>query len=68
MSAHTSSAGLGRWFKSSYSNPAQDCVEVRFNGRAVQVRDSKNQSTEPVITVAAAQWSHFVSKVTSGGA
>ncbi|MGM1064978.1 DUF397 domain-containing protein [Saccharothrix sp. Mg75] len=46
------------WFKSSYSGAATDnCVEVRFAGSAVGVRDSKN--TRESLTVSPAGWAAF---------
>lgn len=51
------------WFKSSASNPAQDCVEVRFDGDLVHVRDSKDQAAGPVITVPAQHWPGFLAEV-----
>lgn len=32
----------GKWFKSSRSEQANACVEVKFGARAVGVRDSKD--------------------------
>ncbi|GGP71335.1 DUF397 domain-containing protein [Saccharothrix coeruleofusca] len=48
------------WFKSSYSNPAQSCVEVRFDDGIVRVRDSKADGAGPVIAVSAASWKAFL--------
>ena len=51
------------WFTSSFSSNANQCVEVRFDGEFVSIRDSKyrrnptNQpAREPIITVTAAHW------------
>ncbi|WP_030684780.1 DUF397 domain-containing protein [Streptomyces globisporus] len=51
-----------QWFKSSYSNASGgDCVEVSYDVTdRVPVRDSK-VSDGPVLVVAAAAWSAFVS-------
>ncbi len=48
------------WFKSSYSNAASACVEVRFAGDAVLVRDSKNRAHGPTLTVTATEWAAFL--------
>lgn len=51
------------WFKSSFSSPSQSCVEVRFDGAVVLIRDSKfrrdpahDLTQEPIITVTVEQW------------
>lgn len=50
------------WFKSSYSNAAGACVEIKFDEGAVLVRDSKDKRTDqPVLSIAAAQWRSFLS-------
>jgi hypothetical protein len=41
------------WFKSTYSNPSQSCVEVNWEGTVVRLRGSKDWGTGPVITVPA---------------
>ena len=67
MNSHTAVGGpAGRWFKSSYSNPSQDCVEVRFVGGMVQVRDSKERGVPPVLTVPAGSWRGFVRDAARG--
>ncbi len=55
------------WFTSSRSNNGNQCVEVRFDGDAVQIRDSKFRRNpmnlgmdEPIITVDAALWTAFL--------
>jgi len=48
------------WFKSSYSNAAATCVEVRFAGDAVLVRDSKNRAHGPTLAVTTEQWAVFL--------
>ncbi|MFI8850739.1 DUF397 domain-containing protein [Streptomyces sp. 891-h] len=52
------------WFKSSYSNGTQNCVEVRI-AEAVDTRDSK-RTDGPVLTFAAEQWAAFVAGVADG--
>jgi hypothetical protein len=51
------------WFKSSFSSPSQSCVEVRFDGAVVHIRDSKYRrdpshdlTQEPIISVTVEQW------------
>lgn len=62
----TQDAGSTGWFKSSYSPSQSSCVEARFDGGAVQVRDSKNLrpgAGTPLITVSSTQWATFVETV-----
>jgi hypothetical protein len=55
------------WRKSSYSEASDnDCVEVRVDGAAVLIRDSKNPAG-PVLRVSAEAWSTFVDAVRRGG-
>lgn len=63
------------WFKSSASNGAGTCVEVRFHGDLVSIRDSKYRRDpthgphrEPILTVAAEQWTAFLADLTGPGA
>ena len=53
------------WFKSSRSSNNASCVEVRFAGDAVGVRDSKDR-TGPTLAFAAPVWTSFLSGLTSG--
>ncbi|MFC4373906.1 DUF397 domain-containing protein [Nocardia halotolerans] len=55
------------WFTSSRSNNGNQCVEVRFDGDVVQIRDSKFRRNpmntgldEPIITVDSTQWTAFL--------
>jgi hypothetical protein len=56
---------LGRdpsgWFTSSFTNGSQTCVEVKFAGGAVLVRDTKDR--RPTIAVASTGWAAFVRAV-----
>ncbi|WP_036570061.1 DUF397 domain-containing protein [Nocardia sp. BMG51109] len=52
-----------RWFKSTRSTGTKDCVEVKFAGVTVFMRDSKylrnpanNPHAQPVIEIAADRW------------
>ncbi|GAB2649852.1 DUF397 domain-containing protein [Nocardia goodfellowii] len=63
------------WFTSSRSNNGNQCVEVRFDGDAVLIRDSKYRrnpanrlADEPIITVTASQWNSFLKLLDSGRA
>ncbi|MGH3803770.1 MAG: DUF397 domain-containing protein [Pseudonocardiaceae bacterium] len=48
------------WLKSSYSNAAAACVEVRFDGNAVLVRDTKNRAHGPILAVTTTEWVAFL--------
>ncbi|QIS08822.1 DUF397 domain-containing protein [Nocardia arthritidis] len=55
------------WFKSSRSNDGPNCVEVKFEGDSVLIRDSKylrdpanEPSAQPVITVPVRAWDRFL--------
>ncbi|TCO52425.1 DUF397 domain-containing protein [Actinocrispum wychmicini] len=51
--------GMG-WRKSSYSGTAgANCVEVRFTGTGVHVRDSKNRPG-PIVHFGPAAWRGFL--------
>ncbi|MEU1205822.1 DUF397 domain-containing protein [Nocardia sp. NPDC005825] len=54
------------WFKSSYSQPQGECVEVAFldSGR-IGVRDSKNP-TGPALTFNPSEWDVFTLGVRDG--
>ncbi|CAM4278094.1 DUF397 domain-containing protein [Nocardia ninae] len=55
------------WFKSSYSSPSQDCVEVAFlGGDGVGVRDSKNPNGAALV-FSSSEWEVFIAGVASGG-
>ncbi|MFQ6226138.1 DUF397 domain-containing protein [Nocardia sp. NPDC002869] len=52
------------WFKSSYSQPSGDCVEVAHTTDAVGVRDSKDPAG-PVLVFAPAEWDTFIREISS---
>ncbi|MRH86332.1 DUF397 domain-containing protein [Nocardia sp. SYP-A9097] len=61
---HPESTG---WFTSTRTNNGNQCVEVRFDGAAVFIRDSKYRRNpansaldEPIITVSAVEWMSFL--------
>lgn len=54
------------WFKSSRSTAGSNgCVEVRFSGATVGVRDSKN-TAGPAFAFSGRAWRAFVRRVSSG--
>ncbi|RZS31345.1 uncharacterized protein DUF397 [Herbihabitans rhizosphaerae] len=52
-------SGAGAWIRSSYSTPNNNCVEVRFGGDGVAVRDSKSAS-QSILTFDGCRWRDFV--------
>ncbi|GAA4849452.1 hypothetical protein GCM10025787_35440 [Saccharopolyspora rosea] len=62
MNTHTSPPSPTGWFKSSFSNPAQDCVEANFAGDTVYVRDSKDKGG-PILTIPATHWPSLLDEV-----
>ncbi|WP_280243477.1 DUF397 domain-containing protein [Nocardia abscessus] len=55
-----------RWFKSTRSGGAKDCVEVAFLDRGmVGVRDSKNPSG-PALVFTSGEWDAFVAVARDG--
>ncbi|NNH72573.1 DUF397 domain-containing protein [Nocardia uniformis] len=54
-----------RWFKSTHSTGAKECVEIAFLDGGVGVRDSKNP-TGPALIFAPAEWERFTAAVVSG--
>ena len=55
------------WFKSSRSSNNANCVEVRFVGGAVDVRDTKDRSG-PMLAFDATAWSGFITALKAGSA
>lgn len=55
-----------RWVKSSKSSPSGDnCVEARYDGGVVAVRDSKDRSG-PVLTFTRDEWTAFLGGARDG--
>ncbi|HEY4456894.1 MAG TPA: DUF397 domain-containing protein [Pseudonocardiaceae bacterium] len=53
-----------KWFKSSHSSSDGSCVEVKFDGGAVLVRDSKDKRIgQPILAITAAEWRSFLTTV-----
>ncbi|MEV0483107.1 DUF397 domain-containing protein [Streptomyces sp. NPDC050508] len=49
------------WFKSSYSDPGQNCIEAaHLTPTGIAVRDSKNP-TGPALLLPATAWAPFLS-------
>ncbi|MBB5913804.1 hypothetical protein BJY24_002671 [Nocardia transvalensis] len=62
------------WFTSTRTNNGNQCVEVRFDGDAVLVRDSKfrrdpahRPEDAPVIVLTAGEWMRFLGAVLGSG-
>ena len=56
------------WFKSSYSDPGQNCVEAtHFAAPGIAVRDSKNP-TGPALHLTPTTWAAFVTHFCEGPA
>ncbi|GIJ27021.1 hypothetical protein Vqi01_21830 [Micromonospora qiuiae] len=60
------SSGVG-WFKSSRSSNNANCVEVRFGGGEVDVRDTKDRSG-PMLTFDGRSWATFVTALRTDSA
>lgn len=63
----------GHWIKSSRSNANQNCVEVRFDGDVVLIRDSKylrdpanDPADQPIIAIPVAVWPEFLTAAIDG--
>jgi hypothetical protein len=53
------------WFKSSFSNGSQTCVEVRLDEDHVSVRDSKDPAG-PILTFTRGEWTAFLHSAAAG--
>lgn len=53
------------WRKSTRSNVNGSCVEARSASSLVQVRDTKDKGTGPILSFAPAGWGNFVSALKS---
>ncbi|WP_025347886.1 DUF397 domain-containing protein [Nocardia nova] len=59
------------WFKSTFSDHGNACVEVRICDHEVLVRDSKyvgDVAAQPMIAVRASRWHEFLETVAGRGA
>lgn len=50
------------WYKSTYSQPQGNCVEVRADNGSVQMRDSKNPNG-PVLEFDPQVWQDFINSL-----
>lgn len=48
------------WFKSSHSAQGGTCVETRFSGDTVEVRDTKDNGQGPILAFSAKAWAEFL--------
>lgn len=49
-----------KWYKSSYSQPKESCIEVAENPNIIHVRDSKDTEI-PGFSIPGQSWEAFVS-------
>ncbi len=62
----TGDLSSANWYKSSYSQPSGDCVEVaHLPGGQIGVRDSKNP-TGPALTFTPTAWDTFTASIQNG--
>ena len=54
------------WRKSSYSERANNCVEVAITEGVIGVRDSKLGAASPILTYTPAEWAAFVEGIRAG--
>ncbi|MEV6137053.1 DUF397 domain-containing protein [Nocardia sp. NPDC051990] len=63
---HDTDLSKARWFKSTRSSAAKDCVEVAFlSCGTVGVRDSKNPDG-PALVFGGGEWDAFTTAVADG--
>jgi hypothetical protein len=55
-----------QWRKSSFSERANNCVEVAITDDAVGVRDSKLGEGSPILTYTPAEWAAFTAGIRAG--
>jgi hypothetical protein len=55
------------WFKSSHSDPGQNCVEAALLPSAIALRDSKH-ATGPALFLSPGAWQPFLGWARTGGA
>ena len=54
------------WIKASKSANGGECVQMRSTTQAVQVRDSKDQDTGPILTLAPAAFTAWLERAKRG--
>ncbi|MEU9557511.1 DUF397 domain-containing protein [Streptomyces fumanus] len=52
------------WFKSSYSDAGQNCVEAALLPSAIALRDSKQCPAGPALRLSPAAWRPFLAHLT----
>jgi hypothetical protein len=57
--------GTSRWFKAKCSEGGGDCVEMRRNAGAIEVRDSKDPEG-PILRCASAEWAAWLEGAKNG--
>lgn len=66
MNSRPDTQGSAAWLYTDWftSSPSQEtCVEVRFDGPLVHLRDTKDHEAGPVISVPVAAWPGFIDEV-----
>ena len=65
---------MSDWLKSSRSQCSDHCVEVRFEGSRVLIRDSKylrdstnSPAAQPIISLPSTEWTAFLAAATHRG-
>ncbi|MFB7930795.1 DUF397 domain-containing protein [Streptomyces sp. NPDC056039] len=58
----TELAPADAWFKSSYSDPGQNCLEATHLSPSIAIRDSKTP-TGPALLLPPAAWTAFLTHV-----
>lgn len=48
------------WIKASRSNQSGDCVEMRRDGQAVQVRDTKDNGAGPILNLTTSEFAAWL--------
>lgn len=63
--ANVGSAHRAGWFKSTRSNPSQNCVEIWVDGPLARIRDSKN-TVGPMLACATESLSALLESIRRG--
>jgi hypothetical protein len=65
IQANLGSTDRAGWFKSTRSNPSQNCVEIWVDGPVVRIRDSKNM-VGPMLACATASLAALLDSIRRG--